>query len=597
MPSLEMIDIFPSGMVSPITGFFASAAGQSVEAAEHRTLSYKVGDLDDGAPPRPHLAVTPSCSILRIADKRYLQCELNFPKKAGWLDVSHDSVLIDRAELIMGWQNAAVDLQSLPPSVELALTFRDANGIEVEDVLIRALWASDDWDMGQRRRLKCYLPFSTEVVTADFSVYTCPCPTWLKPGTCAGNTRNEGLAAMWNGPMFMGMRKQFLAGDYETSCRGDICPVLREKVSVGKPSKEIVRAVNEGMTELDFGPNWLQHDIDYGCNIECKMCRNEKILPNRDNIRHAFQDMDDVVALGSMTHASMSGAGEVFIMADVVKRLATDYFSSRNISISITSNLTNFNKALWDRIGHNEFLNLCVSADGCSTEIYELVRVGAKWARVNANMEFLSQLKKDGKIAQVSWNYTVQRENVCDVAAAIQRSRELGFDWIRLIAQVGALNRTNGNMFEDNDVAALDRLYDQIESVQGFGDSHVLMEELGIQERRYRTVERRLELAEYVYDRFGFVDGSKLLSAPDDWRKCKSLVYGVLEDVNCGVVRKPTSLPPRYRNFIERFLETMRANEPSGGSVLAIIRRPQNLRNLYADRAFARQVSRVLGSH
>ena len=595
MQKTKMSDFFPSATVEPINGFSSTLVEQQADAVGNTPLSYIVGHLEQSAPPYPYAAASPTCSIRRLTGHRYLQCELSFPEKNGWLEVFHNDVLVDKAELVAGWQHAAVDIAALPTSAELTLVFRGAARQLVDGVLVKAIFLSDTWGKGQRKRLKCYVPFTSTSVLADFTVHPCCALQWLKPGQQAGNTKTDRLADLWNGPVYQKMRADFLAGDYDAACRSDVCPVLRSEHPPAPPSEAVVHAVNEGLTQLAHGPTFMHHDIDYGCNLECVMCRPQKILPNKASIAQALTDLNDVAEMNSLAEVSFSGAGEVFIMAEIIKLLESDYFSSRNIKLDITSNLTHFTPKLWNRISHNNFGMFVVSADGCSTEIYEAIRVGAKWSAVDANMRFLSELRRQGKIGSIGWQYTVQRSNIADVGSAITRARDLGFDVIRLIAQMGTLDRTNGNMFEDYDRDALDQLYDQIESVGGFDDPLVLLTELGIDNRRYRTVERRLELAEYVYDRFGFLEGSKRLAAPADWQKCRLVVAGIVADIKSGAVEKPDALSPRHRGFVGRFLETARADRPAHGKLRSMIRRPRLLQHLYAAYAFERQVIGALG--
>jgi MoaA/NifB/PqqE/SkfB family radical SAM enzyme len=234
------------------------------------------------------------------------------------------------------------------------------------------------------------------------------------------------------------MRSEFLAGDYETACREDISPMLTGESQMGEPPKVAIAAINEGKTALDFGPASLQHDIDKGCNLECVMCRDFKILPNGANMDQAIADMHCAIEMGGLEHVSFSGAGEVFVMAKVIRLLQSDIFSSRGITVNITSNLTHFDERLWSRIRHNRFGVFAVSIDGATTEIYEKIRIGSRWEAVRRNLMFLSALRRAGTIQHLTWNYTVQRGNVADVGSAVRLARELGFDLIPSSRSSGA---------------------------------------------------------------------------------------------------------------------------------------------------------------
>lgn len=513
------------------------------------------------------------CTVRRIGDSRYLQCELRFSRPAGWLEVWHEGVRIDRAELVDGWQHSAVDLGDLPAPAELTLVFRDGDGEEVDGSLIRAMFLADEWGRGQRRRLKCHLPWSMAVVVDGFTVLPCCCPGWLKGDQIKGNTRREGLAEIWNGPKYQEMRAQFLAGDYETACREDICPMLTGESRMGEPPLAAVTAINEGRTKLDFGPSALQHDIDKGCNLECVMCRDFKILPNGGNIDQGIADMMAAIEMGGLESVSFSGAGEVFVMAKVIRLLEGDLFSSRGIALNITSNLTHFDEKLWRRIRHNKFGVFAVSIDGATEQTYERIRIGARWRTIRRNLDFLASLRRSGEIQHLTWNYTVQRGNVTDVGAAVRLARELGFDLLRFIAQFRSHSRSNGNPFEESDVEALDRVQAQLEAEEAFDDPRVLTSELGLRDGRHRTVAHRLEMAEYLLGLAEMMGTKRSLVYDPEWRKCVDLVAKVRADIEAGVAEP--AFTPRNLAFLRRFASIARRVAADPRRVVGNLRRRQ----------------------
>lgn len=578
-------------LVEPMAGFGTTpvaspACGQA--AADAVIWGSEQGERPETA--EDCIAVAPRCTIRRGGDKPYLQCELAFPEAEGWMEVHEGERLVDRAELVRGWQHSAVSIADVAPEAELSLVFRDSAGAEVEGVHVRALFLSDDWGRGRRRRLKCDMPFRMAAIFADFSVSPCCARQWMNGDQSGGNTKTESLAEIWNGPRFRQMRADFLDHDYGRSCRVDICPVLRSEARAAEPPPNVIRAINEGQTILDFGPSSVHHDIDRGCNLECVMCRDSVILPDRANVDRAMADIKDALDLGSLEQISFSGAGEIFIMAKVVRLLESDAFSSRGVQVAINTNLTHFNEKLWRRIAHNDFSLVVVSADGCSSPVYESIRVGAKWAAVERNMRFLAQLRRDGAVRQIIWNYTVQRENVCDVQAAIHRARELGFDAIRFIAQLGEQGRTGGNMFEELDLDALDRLYDALTAEDGFADPHIITSELGIDGRRYRSFDNRLELARHLFGRNGYSAAGRIAAA--DWAKCVRLLDGIAADMGTAALQPPFHLSEQDRDFLARVART--ALSPI--ELLRRLRHPVVWRGRHADLRAWRSARRLLRS-
>ncbi len=514
--------------IAPLAGFGTPCEGSAPSAVSRLVQG---GELF-AAPPGddPFLPAASQVRVRRGGEARYLQAELWYPGKAGTMTVHHAGQLVDQAELADGWIHAAVDLDDVPVGAEFDIAFRDDDGTPVEGVLIRRLFLSATWGRGRRKRLKCHYPFELAATFENFAVYPCCARQWLKGNQCAGNTRTEPLEEIWNGPVYRRMRTQFLEGRYGETCREDVCPVLNGDRAAVEPSEAVIHAVNEGITELPFGPAFMHHDIDRGCNLDCVMCRDEKILPREGNVAHAIDDMKSAMAMGGLEQIWFSGAGEVFAMRQLVKLLETDAFSAHGVRLAINTNLTYFNEKLWKRIGHNRIMHIVVSADGASSEVYDAIRIGAHWSELVENMRFLASLRHAGKIGGMAWNYTVQRGNVRDVAAAVTFARELGFDAIRFIAQLGALSRTNGNMFEDYDLDALDALYDQLASVDALDDPHVAIGELYMRDRQYRSAEHRLNLAQHIFERRGYSGDDAGPVPAGDWAKSVRLIRSVMDE-------------------------------------------------------------------
>ncbi|HEX8641341.1 MAG TPA: radical SAM protein [Allosphingosinicella sp.] len=583
--------------VRPLTGFDVCGDPGDAPVQTDLFLFPTVNLPTDHQAGTPILLTRGEARIERLAAAPYLQLELRFPRAAGWLEVYHEDRLIDRAELMQGWQHSAVELKDVPVAAELTLVFRSDADADALEVLIRSIHLSDSWGRGQRRRLKCHHPFSLFAAFDDFSVYPCCARQWLKGDQRAGSTTDQSLAELWNGPVYQRMRGEFLAGDYSRSCREDVCPMLQAGGQASEPPPAAIAAINEGRTVVDYGPLRMYHDIDRGCNLECVMCRDEKILPNAAKVKQAIGDLKEAVQLGSLEQVWFSGAGEILIMADVVRLLESDTFSSAGVEVAFITNLTHLNDKLWNRIRHNSFANVTISADGASSAIYEKIRIGAKWPVVEKNMRFLARLRHSGEVRSITWNYTVQKDNVADIGRAVSLARELGFDTIRLIAQLGSLSRTNGNMFEDHDLEALDALHDELVRVDAFDDPRVVTSELGVGGQAYRSFQGRLELAQHIFERRGFVGDSKRALPRKEWQKCLRLMIGLKSDLEEGKMSAPGSLSPEQRDFLQRFARSAELDSGIVARLWTTVRPPESpLRGSRALADWARQLGAAMAS-
>jgi len=73
-----------------------------------------------------------------------------------------------------------------------------------------------------------------------------------------------------------------------------------------------------------------------------------------------------------------------------------------------------------------------LSIDAARKATYEINRRGATWERLLENLEFISQLRKEGQLRFVQMNMVVQRNNWRQVGQFIQMAERYGFDFVFL---------------------------------------------------------------------------------------------------------------------------------------------------------------------
>jgi MoaA/NifB/PqqE/SkfB family radical SAM enzyme len=543
----------PFERVEPVFGFAPFIEDDGHAKCPAQTLVFDAQEDDDLNIGFPHSWVSSLFSVRRLSDLPYLQLQLRNPKQSGELLVFHNGELVDRAELAEGWQHSAVDITSVPTPAELTLEIRGPDGETVDGAAVRAIFMSAAWGRGQRKRLKCSMPFDRMNVLENGEVSMCMCPAWLKAGNVLGNVKDKRIPDIWNDKPYQRVRKLFLDDRIEDVCRKDLCLILGGDVVYGEPSPETISAINDAQTVLSHGVEHLHHDIDQGCNLDCIMCRDSKILPDGKKVERALRDVQDVLDMGSLSHVLWSGAGEVFAMKPVVDLMATDTFSSRDIGLVFTTNLTHFNEKLWKRIGHNRIRFMAVSADGCTPEVYNNIRLGGDWATIENNLQLAARLRREGTLEKLIWNYTLMRQNVADVGRAVQLAQDLGFDNLRFIGQFGERIRTGGNMFEECDIDALDRLYEQLAQVDAFNKPWIWMSEIGMRGRRYRAPDFRLTYAEQMHDRAGGLPPEALRVY--NRAKSSKIIRNLMDDSNAGKLELPLQLTDANTAFLQRFID------------------------------------------
>ena len=100
--------------------------------------------------------------------------------------------------------------------------------------------------------------------------------------------------------------------------------------------------------------------------------------------------------------------------------------------IRILSNGTLFTKERWENFKKNKNckMMLTVSVDAATKETYEQIRCGGNFEQLKKNMEFASELRKQGELCYFRMNFVVQRENYKEMISFVQWGEELEVDEI-----------------------------------------------------------------------------------------------------------------------------------------------------------------------
>ena len=155
--------------------------------------------------------------------------------------------------------------------------------------------------------------------------------------------------------------------------------------------------------------------IDDSCNLSCPSCREEKRFYTSDSYtseRNQWVDhiMGWIARSDRMFDISVGGAGEPFASPTylyLLGKLAT----VENVQIHIMTNghfakraLTAYPELL------QKLVNVCISIDAGSREVFEVTRRGGNWDLLLENLQYF----KDMGVRSIS-NYVIQKSNYKDI--------------------------------------------------------------------------------------------------------------------------------------------------------------------------------------
>lgn len=286
----------------------------------------------------------------------------------------------------------------------------------------------------------CSAPFKT-LVTVEGGpgsiAFLCGCGGWL-PYSAGDILRAENVDSVWNSDAAMEMRRSILDGDF-SYCSRTLCPLL---VADSLPTREDVtdplmrRYIDENLTRLPEAPQQVQLSHDATCNLACPTCRKEVLTANAAT-RDRLADVRERVILPLLSRMR----GEVFVTGwgdpfaskhyrSILERLNPVDFP--NLSVVILTNGQLLNRAQWEKMGamHSMISEVKVSMDAASATTYENVRRPGRWEPLIKNIEFLSQIRKEGQLKKLGLQFVVQKANFREIPEFVRLGREWGVDMI-----------------------------------------------------------------------------------------------------------------------------------------------------------------------
>ena len=139
---------------------------------------------------------------------------------------------------------------------------------------------------------KCYFPWNNLYIRESGDVHTCHCPSWLGSLSYSiGNINKQSYDELWNGPKIRQYREAFLKDNHKKFCRVHICPYLNGTLEQESPSINVLKAISNQNTYLDFDPTTLVYDINEGCNLKCTICRENIKVVNKKAVQDAVNNM------------------------------------------------------------------------------------------------------------------------------------------------------------------------------------------------------------------------------------------------------------------------------------------------------------------
>lgn len=280
----------------------------------------------------------------------------------------------------------------------------------------------------------CNIPFENFEIMWTGDVYLC-CSAWVP--VPVGNLNNNTVMNIWNSDIAIKIRESILDGTY-SFCNKDLCAFLQTDTL---PRKDNIKdpyfndIVERGLTQLEKGPRILTLCNDRTCNLWCPSCRTSKFVLSGTGFEKSRLQQKKLLAEGlkDARLLVLSGSGDPFASSLHMELLTTlRSVQYPDLKIKIMTNgllLTPQNWARLDGI-KDSIRYLIVSIDAATAETYIKIRRGGDFRRLMENLNFVSQLRKDGKLDRVEFHFVVQQGNYKEMIQFIELGKSFGVDMV-----------------------------------------------------------------------------------------------------------------------------------------------------------------------
>lgn len=206
--------------------------------------------------------------------------------------------------------------------------------------------------------------------------------------------------------------------------------------------------IAEGKIVISSKPRRLTVTLSNRCNLFCIMCLTRYVrweIPKRV--------IEEIYSLFPYLEKVMWQGGEVFAL-DYFEEILSVGFQYPHLRHSIVTNGQLITEKTIEKLVKNN-VELTISVDGVSKEVYEYIRRGADFGILLKNLKLISELKRKHKSNIVlNLNVAIMKSNYHQLEEFIDFGKEYGFEFICLMP-IHIHLKTPEDIFTNQDMKAL----------------------------------------------------------------------------------------------------------------------------------------------
>ncbi len=206
--------------------------------------------------------------------------------------------------------------------------------------------------------------------------------------------------------------------------------------------------IAEGKVHLSSKPRRLNVTLSNKCNLFCIMCLTRYIkweIPRRI--------IEEIYSLFPYLEVVMWQGGEVFAL-DFFEEILSVGYKYPNLRQIIVTNGQLITESIAEKLVKNN-VELTISVDGASKEVYEYIRRGANFETLIKNLKIISELKNQYKSNMtLNLNVAIMKSNYHQLEDFIEFAKKFGFEFICLMP-IHIHLKTPEDIFTNRDMQAL----------------------------------------------------------------------------------------------------------------------------------------------
>jgi radical SAM protein with 4Fe4S-binding SPASM domain len=256
-----------------------------------------------------------------------------------------------------------------------------------------------------------------------------------------GNVNESSLNDIWNGSEYQQLRREMLSGDLDAAGCAK-CYALKQgqplqleydiDVAQEKPphtpyAKNLAlkrQEIEKGVAILESTPTIINFTPSHACNLDCIHCYQKgsrSLRITRNGV------LDEILEVLPTISKIVAGGGEPLILPFWRKFiLSADLKKNPYLRFSTTTNATVLAQEIIEGLKRFKSLEIIVSLDGATKQLYEKIRTGANFDIVHSNIMKFIELVREKSQSSIGINIAVMKDNIKELNNLVKFCLETG---------------------------------------------------------------------------------------------------------------------------------------------------------------------------